>query len=104
MRITLDKEKIEREDEYYYDKIQEFLDEEFMRMGIYKDEDGLYTNGDFVTFGSMILFLSKTDWFMDNVTEWLWYDSEGQADPNVYGVEDLLEFYKKKWEQKRGSK
>lgn len=96
MLIKLDEEKIEREGEYDLKKIKNFINGEISRMGIYKDEEGLYTNGNFVTFGSMVLVLSETDWFMDNATEWLWYDSEGQADPNAYGVEDLLEHYKKR--------
>ena len=102
MLIKFDEEKIEREGEYDLEKMEEFLNKDFSEMGIYKDEEGLYTNGDFVTFGSMVLVLSEADWFMDNATEWLWYDSAGQADPNVYGVEDLLEHYREKRQKERG--
>lgn len=101
MLIKFDEEKIEREGEYDLEKIEEFLNKEFSEMGIYKDEEGLYTNGNFVTFGSMIMALSKMDWFLDNATEWLWYDSAGQADPDTYGVEELLEHYRRKRDEKK---
>ena len=102
MLIKFDEEKIEREGEYDLEKIEKLLNDEFAKRGIHKDEEGFYVDGNFVTFGSMILGLSKMDWFLDNAAEWLWYDSEGQIDPNAYGVEELLEHYRRKRAKERG--
>lgn len=73
MLIKMDSNKIEREGKYDLAKIDDYLDEEFLREGMHKDEDGFYVGGNFFTYGSMILALSKADWFIDNVLEWIWY-------------------------------
>ncbi|MDE5910635.1 MAG: hypothetical protein K2H52_18215 [Lachnospiraceae bacterium] len=98
MLIKLDKEKIEHEGQYDFDKMNRIIDEEFASMGITKDENGLYINGDFGSFGSMIFALQKLDWFMDNISEWLWYDSGFIIDPtpDEYLIEDLAMYYRKK--------
>ena len=53
------------------------------------DFDGVYLllNGNFTTCGSLIIKLSHTDWFIDNVKEWLWYDSDDSS------TEDLKAHY-----------
>lgn len=100
MLIKFDEEKIEHEGEHDLKKMEKFLNDEFAKRGIYKDDEGLYVGGDFSTFGSMIWSLSEMDWFLDNASKWVWYDSEGQADSNVYGEEELLEHYKRKRDEK----
>ena len=47
----------------------------------------------------MIFGLSKADWFIDNVLEWFWYDSDGKSDPEDYAVEDLAAHYRNKRKQ-----
>lgn len=86
MLIKLDYDKIQREGKYEPQEIDRVINQSFLESGICKDENGYYVNGDFVSFGSIILWLSKEDWFMNNVLEWLWYDSDS--------VEDVLDFYK----------
>lgn len=98
MLIKLDEEKIEREGKYDLEKINKIIYKEFSEMGITKDESGLFVNGDFGAFGSMIFALKKADWFLPNVSEWLWYDSGTIEDPEPedYIVMDLAEHYRSK--------
>lgn len=102
MLIKFDNEKVEREGKYDLEKMNRIIDEEFASMGVTKDKDGLYVNGDFGSFGSMIFALQKLDWFMDNIVEWLWYDSDGKPDPEDYSVEDLATHYLEERRRERG--
>lgn len=96
MLIKMDSNKIEHEGKYDLTKIDNYLNEEFSRRGMQKDDDGFYVGGNFSTYGSMIFGLSKADWFIDNVLEWFWYDSDGKSDPEDYAVEDLAAHYRNK--------
>lgn len=86
MLIKLDYNRIQEKGEYAPSEIERVIDQGMTESGIYKDADGYYVNGDFESFGTIILWLSKEDWFMDNVLEWRWYDSNS--------VENVLDFYK----------
>ena len=65
------------------------IEKAFAKRGMHKGSDGWYDDGNFTTCGSLILKLSVTDWFMDNLLEWLWMDTTDSS------VDDLKEFYSK---------
>jgi hypothetical protein len=89
MFIKLNEDKIINEGKYDINKINRYLSESFAKRKMFKDEDGWYTNGNFTTCGSLIINLSKTDWFINNVSEWLWLDTDDSS------VDDLKLFYSK---------
>ena len=51
--------------------------------------EGIGDANDFAHIGIVMSELRKTDWFMNNVIYWIFYDSEG-------GAEDLILHYKSK--------
>lgn len=87
MLIIMDEDKIFQEGKYNINKINIYLDQLFSKRGMTQDADGWYTNGDFTSCGSLIIKLSSTEWFMDNVQQWLWYDMDDMS------TEDLKEHY-----------
>jgi hypothetical protein len=89
MYIKLNEDKIISEGKYDINKINRYLSESFAKRRMFKDDDGWYTNGSFTTCGSLIINLSKTDWFMSNVSEWLWLDTDDSS------IDDLKLFYSK---------
>jgi hypothetical protein len=89
MLITLDEDKIIKEGKYDINKINSYLTKSFAKRGMSKDADNWYINGNFTTCGSLIIKLSESDWFMDNVVEWLWYDTSDAS------MDDLKAFYDK---------
>lgn len=91
MYIELDKEKIEREGIYNYEKMQQHIDERIIRFGGYKDTDGWYTNGTWEAFGAIAANLEESNWFMDNVKKWLWNNKDYETKPGDVCIEDLLE-------------
>jgi len=93
MLIEMDEEKIEREDKYDLNKINTYLKELFARIDSFKDEEGLYTNGTFESFGAIVWRLSEQDWFLNNVKRWIWYTNEGNGDPNTFKYEDIRKQY-----------
>lgn len=90
MLITLNESKIISEGKYDINKIQDYLAKSFAKRGMIKDKDNWYINGNFTTCGSLIITLSKKEWFMDNIIEWLWYDSSDSS------IEDLKMHYSRK--------
>ena len=89
MLISLDEDKINREGKYDINKIHNYIEKAFAKRGMHKGPDGWYNDGNFTTCRSLILKLSVTDWFMDNLLEWLWMDTTDSS------VDDLKEFYSK---------
>lgn len=89
MLVEMDEDKIYREGRYDMDKINSHLGKLFSKRGMTKDEDNWYVNGNFTTCGSLIIKLSSADWFMDNIKQWLWYDTEDRS------TEDLKAHYSK---------
>lgn len=96
MLLELNVDKIEHEGKYDLDKINDYLDKETRNRGIYKDKTGFYVGGSFAAFGGLILSLADNTWFLDNVKEWKWYNSDGQNDPENFGVEDIAQFFHNK--------
>lgn len=87
MLIRLDEEKIAREEKYDINETKAYLNAIFKKRNMTLDDDDWYTDGDFTACGALIIKLSKKKWFMDNVLEWLWYDTEDQS------LEDLKAHY-----------
>ena len=87
MMINLDEEKIAQEGKYDINKIYAYLNKCFEKRGMTKDKDDWYINGNFTSCGSLIAKLSETDWFMDNLLEWLWFDTTDSS------TDDLKAFY-----------
>ena len=93
MKMELDYEKMEKEG-YDIENIDNFLTTELEKRNITKNEEGFYVGGTFEAFWGVILSLSKMDWFLDIVKEWVWYNSDYSPNHDDYSVEDLIEFYK----------
>jgi hypothetical protein len=87
MLIIFDEDKIAREGKYNIDKINDYLATSFAKRGMAKDRNNWFINGNFKTCGSLIIKLSHADWFIDNIQEWLWYDSDDSS------TEDLKAHY-----------
>ena len=89
--IELDKEKIERERIYDYEKMQQHIDDRIAKQGGYKDADGWYTNGTWEGFGAIASVLEEKEWFMNNVKTWLWNNTDYEDGPEDKCISDLLE-------------
>ena len=93
MLIEMDEDKIKREDKYDLSKINSYFDDLFARIDSFKDDDGLYINGTFESFGAIVWRLSEQDWFLNNVKQWIWYTNENSSDPNLFKYEDIRKRY-----------
>lgn len=89
MLVSLDEEKITREGKYDINKMNDYLNNAFEKRGMKKDKNNWFVNGNFTTCGSLVLKLSQKPWFMDNLLEWLWYDTSDSS------IDDLKAFYLK---------
>lgn len=89
MLVVMNEDKILREGRYDLNKINAYLEKLFSKRGMTRVEDNWYGNGNFTTCGSLIVKLSSTEWFMDNIEQWLWYDTEDRS------MEDLKAHYSK---------
>lgn len=89
MYIELDEAKIEHDGQYDVNKIKDYLANAFAKRNMSRDKEDWYINGNFTTCGSLILTLSQKDWFINNVSKWLWYDTDDGS------IEDLKEHYSK---------
>jgi hypothetical protein len=90
MLVEYDVEKIEREEKYDLQEIDEIVNEVFSMNGLHKNEDGFYVGGDFVEFGAVILYLTEKKWFMDNIKVWKWYQSDEAETDDEYYEDDVL--------------
>ena len=89
MLIELDENKILSEKKYDLDSIKKVINDSCSARGIYMDDKGFYVGGTFGKFGGLILGLSKEEWFMENVSKWLWYNSDESDNPEDFIVEDI---------------
>lgn len=89
MLVVMNEDKISREGKYDLGKINAYLEKLFLKRGMTQDEDNWYINGNFTTCGSLIVKLSSTEWFIDNVEQWLWHDTDDGS------TEDLKAHYSK---------
>lgn len=98
MKITLDLDKITSQHKYNADRLTYTIDNIlFSKCSLHKDIDGFYVgNGtlkDFSYFMLAITLLREQSWFVDNVSEWKWYNSDDSDNPNDFAVDDILEHY-----------
>lgn len=96
VKIILDEEKILNENKYSLKKIWGTIDFVYEKAGLICEENGTYRgNGsetDFASHALIIEAFSKETWFMDNIKEWLWYNSDPcySDNENEYSVADIL--------------
>lgn len=104
MAIRMNEKKIHAEKKYRLEGIYRTIDHAFCRMGFPRisNTSGLLVyrdNGntkDYGRFGLIVNALKKQPWFMDNVTEWILYDSDDADRPDQFHEEDLLSHYRRK--------
>lgn len=92
MEIVMNEDKIRSEGKYSLEKIYKVIDEAFAEKNLPKIEKGVYQdrNGrhDYADMGNIILWLVQEEWFMQNVSSFLWYVNDS--------VEDILRTCKRK--------
>lgn len=101
LEIKMDEDKIKREDKYPIEGIYRTLERNFTKYQLLKGrkEDGtlfFYGNGkpeDYGIFGYLITSLKETEWFMNYVMRWVWYNSDDGKDEEDFNVEDVLYYY-----------
>ena len=103
MLIKMDENRIKESEKYSLDKVYSALDRIFRDKGMVKvsTDNGIEYCGndrpiDFAYFGKIMIGLKKQDWFMDNVSEWLFCSNDDTDDANVFNQEDLLIHYGRK--------
>ncbi|MCI8418630.1 MAG: hypothetical protein HFI33_14240 [Lachnospiraceae bacterium] len=104
MIIRMDDNKINIEKKYRLDGIYKAIDNTFLKMGLPRMEDTsgslVYCdNGhttDYGRFGKIVNTLKRQPWFMENVIEWLFCDSDDSESPDDFNEEDLLSHYRQK--------
>ena len=94
----MDEQKINREKRYSLPKIIRAVDSVFVdRYGLIKGKDGFYLESgrgdDFTSFWGAILLLKDQDWFMNNVSTWLWDNSDDSSSPDDFAIEDIKNHY-----------
>lgn len=95
MLIELDRDKILREQEYNLTEMEDCIERLFTDVGMHRDADGFFVDGDFISIGAIVWSLSDTQWFIENVKRWLWYESENEhpTDDSEFSIEDLVAHY-----------
>lgn len=98
VEIEFNEEKVLAEDIYDLDKMYEIVDNAFAKYGIIKLDKGVYrdtgSNKDFGRMWCVILAFSETDWFMDNVSKLMWYNSNRGKNEYDFSVEDVLQGFR----------
>jgi hypothetical protein len=98
----MDEEKILRERIYDLQKIYASIDDIFVnKCDLVKSENGFYlehgTSSDFANFGNAMGMLRNKKWFLENVKTWLMFDNADNNDPEDVVIDDIKEFYYKKY-------
>jgi len=103
MKIQMDAGKIAAEKRYSAAAIRFALESAFDRMELCRvctdDEMLVYrdtgSDKDYARFGKIVNTLKKQPWFMENVSLWRLYDSDGD-EPADCSEEDLLLHYRRR--------
>lgn len=101
LEIKFDEAKIATEGQYKVESLYKTLINLFDKYDIvYEIEaDGTYAflgtgkSSDYGYFGQLITALKKQNWFLSNVSKWIWYNSDDGADEDDFAVEDVLLHY-----------
>lgn len=104
LEIKLNEQKIVSEHQYSLSSIYQAIENAFAKYGFHGERlsDGTVCycgNGrpqDYGSFGRLITSLKDKPWFMDNLTKWLWFNSDDGQDEDDYAVEDILYHYTKR--------
>ena len=98
VRVVIDTEKIEKEGKYDPKEFWATILNAYEKFDLRYAGDGYFVEAgmpqDFAHFWGVNLALSDSPWFLDNVKEWLWFNSDDSDDPEDFSIEDLAEFYK----------
>lgn len=105
VEIELDEQKIKDDGKYVPESILECMDDAFLRRNqkileaegfrrVYRDSGN--TEKDFAILGGLVLDLVKKDWFGNNVSKIMWYNSDNGKNEDDFYVEDFLANIKKK--------
>ncbi len=103
MIIQMNDQKIIEKGDYSLKQVYETLDRIFLQKGIEKKETaigiieylGRGRSSDFANFGKIMLGLKDQEWFMNNVKEWIYCNSDDSENPDIFDEEDLLVHYGK---------
>ena len=80
VRIVLDEEKILKEQHYDLDKMWAAIDDAFLRYDLIKTDIGIFRDSgkdrDYGRLWSIVFALGEIKWFMDNVSEWYWLNTD----------------------------
>lgn len=95
IEIEMNEEKVLKEGKYDLNKMYEIIDGAFVRYGIVKLDKGIYrdngSNKDWANMWVVIFTLTEIDWFINNVSKLMWYNSDYSTDENDFAVEDVLQ-------------
>lgn len=98
LKIVLDEAKIQSEKKYELSTVMSTIDTVFSQNGLKKMEDGVFAGtgkeDDYAKFWRIIWSLAEKEWFMQNVREWLWCNSDEGANEDDFSIEDILAFCK----------
>lgn len=101
LEIKIDESKVTSDGRYTLLGIYKTLDLAFKKYGFNKlvlDDGTLCYSGngkakDYGAFGRVITSLKDKDWFINNTSKWLWYNSDDGEDEDDFSVEDVLFHY-----------
>lgn len=104
IEMKLNEDKIQKDNKYNLESILKKIDCAFGYYDFRKEKlaDGticFYGRGrrhDYASFGRLIINLKNEDWFVSNVTKWLWFNSDRGQSEDDYSVEDILYYFTKK--------
>ena len=104
MQVVLDREKVIREGIYDINRMQHVVDEVFVdENGLIKGDEGYYyarePDGALERFMTATFTLSESDWLLDNVKTWIWYNSDDYPEEDC--TEDAKEFFLRCREERR---
>ena len=101
LEIKVDEDKVSGNDKYTLNGIYSTLDKAFAKYNFTGEilDDGThcyYGNGqpkDYGAFGRVITSLKDKDWFINNISKWLWYNSDDGENEDDFSIEDVLYHY-----------
>ena len=98
LKIIMDDEKIAHDGKYEASAVMSAIDTAFKHNGLLKSEyeENMYVGigqpDDYAKFWRIIWSLAEKPWFMENVKEWLWFNSDDGKDENDFSIEDIMAF------------